>query len=62
MLIIEYYPVSLPIKSNKAKEKIEAIEKRELSNNILPLNLRDNKNNVVKKYLSELSRARKNSK
>lgn len=62
MLIIEYYPVNLPIKSNKAKEKIEFIEKKELSNNILPLNIRDNKNKTIKKYLTELSSVRKHSK
>ena len=61
-LIIEYYPVNMAIKSIEAKEKIERIEKEELSNNMLPLNLRDNKNIIVKSYLNELSRARKQSK
>lgn len=62
MLVVEYYPVNLPIKSIEAKEKIESIEKNELANNVLPLNLRDNKNIIVKEYLKELSNARKNSK
>lgn len=61
-LIIEYYPVDMAIKSLKAKEHIEKIEKEELVNNILPLNLRDNKNDVVKNYLQELSIIRKKSK
>lgn len=61
-LIIEYYPVNMLIKSIEAKEKIESIEKEELANNMLPLNLRDNKNSIVKSYLSELSYARKKSK
>lgn len=61
-LVIEYYPVDLPIKSIKAKEKIERIEKEELNNNMLPLNLRDNKNIIVKNFLKELSQVRKQSK
>lgn len=61
-MIIEYYPVNMLIKSIEAKEKIESIEKEELANNMLPLNLRDNKNSIVKSYLNELSRARKQSK
>lgn len=61
-LIIEYYPINMAIKSIKAKEKIERIEKEELANNTLPLNLRDNKNNIVKSYLKELSHIRKQSK
>lgn len=62
MLVIEYYRIDLPIKSDEAKEKIEAIEKSELANNVIPLNLRDNKNMVVKGFLKELSAARKESK
>lgn len=61
-LVIEYYPVNLPIKSKDAKEKIESIEKQEITNNVLPLNLKDNKNNIVKSYLKELSKVRKSSK
>lgn len=61
-LIIEYYPVNITIKSIEAKEKIEKIEKEELANNMLPLNLRDNKNIIVKSYLKELSHIRKQSK
>lgn len=61
-LIIEYYPINMEIKSLKAKELIEKIEKEELSKNMLPLNLRDNKNIIVKNFLKELSSVRKNSK
>lgn len=61
-MIIEYYPVNMAIKSEKAKERIERIEKEELVNNALPLNLRGNKNNAVKSYLKELSYIRKRSK
>ena len=61
-LIIEYTIVELPIKSREAKDKIEFIEKEEILNNVLPLNIKDNKNMIVKKYLKELSTIRKNSK
>lgn len=61
-LIIEYIPINLKIKSQEAKEKIENIEKSELAKNTIPLNLRDNKNVILQKYLTELSRTRKNSK
>lgn len=62
MLIIEYYPINELIKSSEAKEKIESIEKNELINNVLPLNLRDNKNNIIKNFSKELSAVRKHSK
>lgn len=58
-LFIEYYPIDYPIKSKEAKVLIEEIEKSELNSNVIPLNLRDNKNNVVKPFLKELSIARK---
>ena len=62
MLIVEYHPVNLPIKSNEAKEKIESIEKKEIANNVLILNIKGNKNALVKDYLKELKKVRKNSK
>lgn len=61
-LLIEYHPINLDIKSEKAKKLIEDIEKNEIKNNILPLNIRDNKRDILKKYLKELSRIRKISK
>lgn len=61
-LVIEYYAIELPIKSGEAKDVIECIEKRELNSNALPLNLKDNKNLLLKEYLKEVSVARKNSK
>ena len=61
-LYVEYTTIDLPIHSKEAKEKIEFIEKNEINNNVLPLNIRDNKNILLDKYLKELSSARKNSK
>ncbi len=61
-LVIEYHTVNLEIKSNDAKKIIENIEKSEMKNNILPLNIRDNKKEILKNYLKELSRIRKISK
>ena len=62
MLIVEYHSVNLPIKSNEAKEKIEGIEKNEIDNNVLILNIKENKNVLLKDYLKELKKIRKNSK
>lgn len=61
-LVIEYCCVNLPIHSIEAKKEIEAIEKNEMNNNTLPLNIRDNKNTIVYNYLKELSNCRKQSK
>lgn len=61
-LLIEYYPINLPIKSNEAKEKIEKLEKTEISNHILPINIKDNKDAMVKDFLKELKVIRKLSK
>lgn len=60
-LTIEYYSVDIPTKSAEAKAKIEAIEKIELTDNMLPLNLTNNKNDIVKSFLKELRRVRKES-
>lgn len=61
-LVIEYYQINLPIKSTEAKEKIEMFEKNELFNHLLPINIKDNKNAIVKDFLKELKVIRKSSK
>ena len=61
-LIIEYYPVDLPIKSSEASNYISSIEINELNKNTIPINLKDNNNSYLADYLKELKRARKNSK
>lgn len=61
-LIIEYYSINLPIKSDEAKIMIEKIEKTEIDDNVLPLNIKGNKNLLLKEFLKELSGVRKKSK
>lgn len=61
-LYIEYYPIDLNIKSEEAKTTIEDIEKFEMETNCLPLNIKDNKNELLRKFLKELKNARKYSK
>ena len=61
-LIIEYNDINLPIHSKEAKKELETIEKSEMKNNTLPLNIRDNKNVIIYNYLKELSNCRKQSK
>lgn len=60
-LLVEYAEVDLEIHSKEAKEKIEKIEKDEINNNVLPLNIKDNKNEMLTNYLKELRSARKNA-
>jgi len=61
-LIIEYTSINLSIHSKEAKYEIETIEKNEINSNVLPLNIRDNKNKLIINYLKELSICRKQSK
>lgn len=61
-LLVEYFPVNMQIKSLEAKLEIEKIEKQEIANHTLPLNLKDNKNEKVKSFLLELKQIRKKSK
>lgn len=61
-LFIEYSSINLSIHSKEAKLKIDEIEKNEINNNLLPLNIRDNKNNLIRIYIKELSDCRKQSK
>lgn len=61
-LVIEYYPFDLPIKSEIAKTTLEEIEKNEINSNVLPLNLKDNKNIELANFHRELKAVRKSSK
>ena len=60
--VIEYEPIDLSIKSEEAKEMIEQIETTEMAQHTLPINIKDNKNTIVKDFLVELKKVRKESK
>lgn len=60
--LIEYEFLDLEIRSEEAKIKIEEIEKKEMNSNTLPINIKDNKNLVVKEFLKELKNVRKKAK
>lgn len=60
--LIEYHTIDLKSKSPEAKEKIEKIEKEEIQNHVLPINIKDNKNVIVKDFIKELKTVRKRAK
>ena len=62
LLTVEYFPIDLPIKSDQAKTKIEAKERAEIQNHVLPLNIRSNKNANVAPYKKHLKFVRKAAK
>lgn len=61
-LIVEYEEIDALMKSNNAKNIIEKYELNEMRNNVLPLNIRDNKNEIIKGFLKELKALRKRTK
>lgn len=61
-LIVEYCEVDIPIKSPQAKEELLAIEMTEMGEHVLPLNIKGNKNPILKEFLKEIKEIRKNSK
>lgn len=62
MLVVEYHPVNLPLNSEEAKVRIENIEETELTINVIPLNIMNNKKDVLKNFICELRNIRKKSK
>lgn len=61
-LYVEYFTIDEKIKSKKAKNIIEKIEKKEIENNNLPINISGNNSTVLKPFIKELKKARKLSK
>lgn len=61
-LLVEYFPVTYPIKSPEAKEYLESIEKQELDNHLSILNIKGNKHLEIKCFKKELSKLRSFSK
>lgn len=49
------------IHSLKAKEELHKIENKEMENNVLPLNIKGNKNELLKDYKKQLKKFRKKS-
>lgn len=62
MFIIEYKPIDLEIHSLEAKNKIEEYECLEIIDNVLPLNIKGNKNEFLKEYKKQLKLIRSKSK
>jgi len=60
--LIEYCALDYPIGSVNAKDAIEQIEQDELANNVLPLNIQDNRNPLVRNFRAELRKIRSFSK
>jgi len=61
-MTVEYFPVEYPIKSEKAKAFLEDNEKKEMRDNVLPLNIQNNKRVEVYDFIHDLKDARKSGK
>lgn len=59
MLIIEYYTINSDINPIEAKDIIEEHERTEIEKNVLPLNIKENKNELLKDYKKQLKLIRK---
>ena len=60
-LIVEYSAMDLPIKDPTAKSVITSIEDIEIQKHVIPLNIKGNKRSVLKPFLLELKKSRKQS-
>ena len=61
-LKIEYYSIEYTIGNEKAKYFLDKNEKNIMANNFLILNIQGNKKKELQEFLSDLKKARKNSK
>lgn len=61
-LMVEYYPVDLPIKSDEAQKEIEEKEKEKMESNLRILNIKQNYYEGVKEIVRKLKKKRKESK
>lgn len=61
-LMVEYYPVDLPIKSDEAQKEIEEKEKKMMESNLRILNIKQNYYEGVKEIVRKLKKKRKESK
>jgi len=58
-LLVEYYPVDLPIGSEAARDFLESNEQKDMDERILVLNIKDNKRPEAQTFIRDLKRARK---
>jgi hypothetical protein len=57
-LTVEYYSESNPIKSEEAKKTLEKNEYNEMSQNVLVLNIQENRRKEIQEFLKDLKQAR----
>jgi hypothetical protein len=62
MLMVAYFPVDLPIRSPEAKTSIGDVEREEMGDHILPLNIQHNHQSVLLTFKNSLRVARKAAK
>lgn len=60
-MVVEYYAMDYPIKSELAKSEILKIEDGEMEQHILPLNIMGNRHAILQSFLADLKKARKAS-
>ena len=61
-LVVEYFPVDYEIKSTEAKTFLENNEEKEMNENVLVLNIKDNNRGEIKGFRKELKELRSSSK
>lgn len=60
-MVVEYYAMDYPIKSELAKSEILKIEDGEMEQHVLPLNIMGNRHAILESFLADLKKARKAS-
>ena len=61
-LMIEYFPVDMPLRSREAKEFVDQAENGEMHAKVLPLNIRHNHQPAIAEFKKSLKAARKAAK
>lgn len=60
-MVVEYYAMDYPIRSELAKTELIKIENSEMEQHILPLNIMGNRHAILQSFLADLKKARKAS-
>jgi len=58
-LLVEYYPLDLPVGSEEAKRFLESNEQKEMDERLFILNIKDNRRSEAQSFIRDLKRARK---